>query len=58
MSSTGCRHSSPKDYDRWLERDSDRPPIDLLRPFESERMVKWACNPRVGSVRIRAGDAE
>jgi putative SOS response-associated peptidase YedK len=40
----------PKDYDRWLERDSDRPPLDLLRPFESEQMVKWACNPLVGSV--------
>ncbi len=41
----------PKDYDRWLERDSERPPIDLLRPFESEQMVKWACNPLVGNVR-------
>src|SRR5271163_4159187 len=41
----------PKDYERWLERDSERPPIDLLRPFESEEMVKWACNPLVGSVK-------
>jgi len=41
----------PKDYDRWLERESERPPIDLLRPFESEQMVKWACNPLVGSVK-------
>ena len=23
----------------------------LLRPFESEQMVKWACNPLVGSVK-------
>jgi len=41
----------PKDYDRWLERDSERPPTDLLRPFESEQMVKWACNPLVGNFR-------
>jgi putative SOS response-associated peptidase YedK len=41
----------PKDYDRWLERDSDRLPIDLLRPFESEQMVKRACNSLVGSVK-------
>ena len=41
----------PKDYDRWLERDSERPPLDLLRPFESEQMVKWACDPLVGSVK-------
>ena len=41
----------PKDYDRWLERDSERPPLDLLRPFESEQMMKWACNPLVGSVK-------
>ncbi len=41
----------PKDYDRWLERESERPPLDLLKPFESEQMMKWACNPLVGSVK-------
>jgi len=41
----------PRDYDRWLERESERPPVDPLRPFESERMVKWACNPLVGNFR-------
>jgi putative SOS response-associated peptidase YedK len=41
----------PKEYDRWLERESDRPPLDLLRPFDSEAMMKWACNPLVGSVK-------
>ena len=30
----------PKDYDRWLSIDeTDQPPIDLLRPFESEAML-------------------
>ena len=46
----------PKDYDRWLERETERPPLDLLRPFESEAMVKWACNPLVGSVKNNGPD--
>ena len=26
-----------RDYDRWLSREvTDQPPVDLLRPFESE----------------------
>jgi len=45
------RPGHPKDYDRWLERDGERLPIDLLKPLESERMVKWACNPLVESVK-------
>ena len=41
----------PEDYDRWLSRESDRPPRDLLRPFDSDRMVCTACNPKVGNAR-------
>ena len=42
----------PKDYTRWLSREvTDRPPIDLLRPFESDEMKASACNPLVGNVR-------
>jgi putative SOS response-associated peptidase YedK len=41
----------PKDYSRWLERDSERPPVDLLRPFDSEAMTAQACNPLVGNVK-------
>jgi putative SOS response-associated peptidase YedK len=41
----------PKDYSRWLERESERPPVDLLRPFESEAMAATPCNPLVGNVR-------
>jgi putative SOS response-associated peptidase YedK len=41
----------PRDYSRWLERDLDRPPVDLLRPFESEAMAAQPCNPLVGNVR-------
>ncbi|MEG9432834.1 SOS response-associated peptidase family protein [Terriglobus sp. ADX1] len=30
----------PKDYTRWLSREeTDQPPVDLLRPFEAEKMM-------------------
>lgn len=39
----------PRDYDRWLSRDeSERLPVDLLRPFESDEMSSEACDPAVG----------
>lgn len=41
----------PKDYSRWLKREPDRPPIDLLRPYDSEAMEASACNPMVGNVK-------
>ncbi len=42
----------PKDYTRWLSREvSEMPPIDLLRPFESDEMKASTCNPLVGNVR-------
>ncbi len=41
-----------RDWARWLDRDADAPPpIDLLRPFDSEAMQAAPCNPSVGSVR-------
>ncbi len=42
----------PRDYDRWLSRDvTDQPPVDLLRPFESDDMEMRPANPLVGNVR-------
>jgi putative SOS response-associated peptidase YedK len=41
----------PRDYGRWLDGDAERPPIDMLRPFESELMAAAPCNPLVGNVR-------
>jgi putative SOS response-associated peptidase YedK len=41
----------PKDYDRWLERESERAPVDLLRPFEAEAMAAAPCNPKVGNAK-------
>jgi len=40
-----------RDYGRWLEQDSERPPVHLLRPFESEAMAASPFNPLVGNVR-------
>jgi putative SOS response-associated peptidase YedK len=42
----------PRDYDRWLSREvTDQPPIDLMRPYESEDMELAPANPLVGNVR-------
>jgi putative SOS response-associated peptidase YedK len=42
----------PRDYDRWLDRDeTERLPLDLLRPYESEEMEMYEANPKVGNVR-------
>jgi putative SOS response-associated peptidase YedK len=42
----------PADYDRWLSRDeTERPPRDLLRPFDSEKMAMHLVDPRVGNAR-------
>jgi putative SOS response-associated peptidase YedK len=41
-----------RDYDRWFSREvTDQPPIDLLRPYESEEMELVPANPLVGNVR-------
>ncbi len=41
-----------RDYDRWLSREeSEQPPVDLMRPFESEGMQMTPANPLVGNVR-------
>jgi putative SOS response-associated peptidase YedK len=40
------------DYQRWLEPGTDeRPPVDLLRPFDSEKMKAWRVNARINNVR-------
>lgn len=41
-----------RDYDRWLDREgSDRSPIDLLRPLDSDAMEMHEANPSVNSVK-------
>jgi putative SOS response-associated peptidase YedK len=40
------------DYQRWLEPgNEERPPIDLIRPFDSEKMKAWRVDRRVNNVR-------
>jgi putative SOS response-associated peptidase YedK len=40
-----------RDYDRWLKPNPDRPPIDLLRAFEAEKMTAWKVDKAVGNVK-------
>ena len=41
-----------RDYDRWLDREeTERLPLDLLRPLESEEMEVYEANPKVNNVR-------
>jgi putative SOS response-associated peptidase YedK len=40
------------DYDRWLQpSDPARPPIDLLRPFDADKMTAWKVDKAVGNVK-------
>jgi len=43
----------PSDYDRWLSRDeTERPPLDLLRPYDADKMEAHPVDPRVGNVKV------
>lgn len=42
-----------QDYQRWLEPgNEERPPVDLIRPFDSDKMKAWRLDRRVNNVRI------
>jgi hypothetical protein len=40
-----------RDYDRWLGTESAQPPIDLLRPFDADKMTAWKVDKAVGNVK-------
>jgi putative SOS response-associated peptidase YedK len=41
-----------REYGRWLDvSDTQRLPLDLLRPFDSERMTAWKVDKAVGNVK-------
>lgn len=41
-----------KDYERWLlGGDVEQPPVDLLRPFDSDKMKAWRVGTAINSVR-------
>jgi putative SOS response-associated peptidase YedK len=43
----------PADYQRWLEPGPvEHPPIDLIRPFDSEKMKAWRVDRRINNVKI------
>ncbi len=39
------------EYDRWLRADPVRPPVDLLRPFDADKMTAWKVGKEVGNAR-------
>lgn len=40
------------DYERWLrDGNIEQPPVDLLRPFDSDKMKAWRVGTRMNSVR-------
>ena len=41
------------DYQRWLEPGSvEQPPVDLIRPFDSDKMKAWRVDRRINNVKI------
>jgi len=41
-----------KDWQRWLEDGNpDRPPVDLLRPFDADTMKAWRADERINNVK-------
>jgi putative SOS response-associated peptidase YedK len=40
-----------RDYDRWLKADPERPPIDLLRPLDADKMTAWKVGKAVGNLK-------
>jgi putative SOS response-associated peptidase YedK len=41
-----------RDWARWLDRgETEQPPVDLLRPYDSDLMEMKPCNPDVGNVK-------
>ena len=40
------------DWERWLEPGrAERPPVDLLRPFDADQMKAWQANAKINNVR-------
>ena len=40
------------DYQRWLDQgNEEQPPVDLIRPFDSEKMKAWRVDRRINNVR-------
>ena len=43
---------APRDYDEWLDRtEVERPPVHLLRPYDSDALQIVLAHPKVGNWR-------
>ena len=41
-----------RSYDRWLQQgDADRPPVDLLRAYDADKMTAWKVDKAMGNVK-------
>jgi putative SOS response-associated peptidase YedK len=41
-----------RDYQRWMEPGSEeQPPIDLMRPFDADKMKAWRVDRRINSTK-------
>jgi len=46
-----------QDYQRWLELgDEQQPPMDLVRPFDSDKMKARRVDPKINNVRNTGPD--
>jgi putative SOS response-associated peptidase YedK len=47
----------PANYDRWLAPGHPlQPPVDLLRPYDADKMQAWPVHTDVGNVRNNRPD--
>ncbi|HTV13977.1 MAG TPA: SOS response-associated peptidase [Acidobacteriaceae bacterium] len=43
---------APKDYERWMApADPAQLPVDLLRPYDADKMMTWKVGKDVGNIR-------
>ena len=46
-----------RDWQRWLELGNpERPPVDLLRPFDADQMKAWRVSKRINNVKNTGPD--
>jgi putative SOS response-associated peptidase YedK len=46
-----ARDHPERDYDRWLNvSGTQRLPVDLLRPYDADKMTAWKVDKAVGNV--------
>ncbi|SNS40680.1 Putative SOS response-associated peptidase YedK [Granulicella rosea] len=46
----------PSAFDRWLASSPDRPPVDMLRPYDAAEMTAWKVGKAVGNSRVNGAE--